>query len=409
MGLLPANSGIARLRDRVLNKVTMQVYEAGRKQLNEARKGLGLNTLRSVFDLLDIPKRLLVLSSAAFDYPAALPANVGRGGSLHKKERSCTTIVTSQYTLYCKEVGSNRMRSKLIWIIVVGLLALAVYALIVSRRGRAAVEPAPQAAIIEKKAGGSVYGYEVVREYPHDANAFTQGLIYVDGFLCESTGITGRSSVRKVRLETGEVIQQRAVNRADYGEGLTEWRGRLIQLTPRRRGSEPIWHVRKFFEDIRRHFGDNVGVTYDITSFEPGPSFEYPGDGWGLTHDDHRLIMSDGSSKLRFLEPESFAELGRLEVFDGKEPVEYLNELEFVEGEIYANVQQQDRIAIIQPDSGQVTGWIDLAGLKSRMPPLPSEPLRAVLNGIAYDAAGRRLFVTGKLWPKVFEIRVTPR
>jgi glutaminyl-peptide cyclotransferase len=300
------------------------------------------------------------------------------------------------------------MRSKLIWIIVVGLLALAVNAVIVSKRFGSATKP-PPAAVPETQAVGSVYGYEVVLEYPHGTDAFTQGLIYLDGFLYESTGITGRSSLRKVRLETGEVIQQHAVNRRDYGEGLTEWRGRLIQLTPRRRGSEPIWHLRTFFEDARRHFGDNVGVTYDIESFEPQSSFMYRGDGWGITHDDHRLIMSDGSSKLRFLDPETFAELGRLEVFDGNKPVEYLNELEFVDGKIYANVQSLDRIAIIQPDSGQVTGWIDLARLKSRMPPLSPDPLRPILNGIAYDAAGRRLFVTGKLWPKLFEIRLTPQ
>ena len=301
------------------------------------------------------------------------------------------------------------MRSKLIWIIVVGLLALAVNAVIVSKRFGSATKPSPPAAVPETQAVGSVYGYEVVREYPHGTDAFTQGLIYLDGFLYESTGITGRSSLRKVRLETGEVIQQHPVNRRDYGEGLTEWRGRLIQLTPRRRGSEPIWHLRTFFEDARRHFGDNVGVTYDIESFEPQSSFMYRGDGWGITHDDHRLIMSDGSSKLRFLDPETFTELGRLEVFDGNKPVEYLNELEFVDGKIYANVQSQDRIAIIQPDSGQVTGWIDLARLKSRMPPLSPDPLRPILNGIAYDAAGRRLFVTGKLWPKLFEIRLTPQ
>ena len=301
------------------------------------------------------------------------------------------------------------MRAKLVWTIVIGLLALTVTAVIVSRRGGSATEPPPPAAALETRAAGSVYGYEVVREYPHDTDAFTQGLIYVDGLLYESTGRTGQSSVRKVRIETGEVIQERAVNRADYGEGLTEWRGRLIQLTPRRRGSEPIWHVRKFLEDVSRHFGYNVGVTYDIASFEPRSSFMYPGEGWGLTHDDHRLIMSDGSSKLRFLDPETFAELGRLEVFDGNEPVEYLNELEFVDGKIYANVQRQERIAIIQPDSGQVNGWIDLAGLKSRMPPLSPDPLPPVLNGIAYDAAGRRLFVTGKFWPKVFEIRLMPQ
>jgi len=299
------------------------------------------------------------------------------------------------------------MRSKRIGIIVIGLLALATSAVIVFKRFRSArATPPPPAAVRQTQAVGSVFGYEIVGEYPHDAGAFTQGLIYLDGFLYESTGITGRSALRKIQLETGEVIQQRAVNRRDYGEGLTEWRGRLVQLTPRRRGSEPIWHLRTFFEDVRRHFGDNVGVTYDIASLEPQSTFMYPGEGWGLTHDHHRLIMGDGSSKLRFLDPETFAELDRLEVFDGDTPVENLNELEFVDGKIYANVMPQDRIAVIQPDTGQVTGWIDLTELKSRMPSLPTKPLHPVLNGIAYDAAGRRLFVTGKLWPKVFEIRV---
>jgi len=239
------------------------------------------------------------------------------------------------------------MRSKRIGIIVIGLLVLATSAVIVFKRFRSATAASPPpAAVRETQAVGSVYGYEVVREYPHDADAYTQGLIYLDGFLYESTGITGRSSLRKVRLETGEVIQQRAVNPRDFGEGLTEWRGRLVQLTPRRRGSAPIWHLRTFFEDARRHFGDNVGVTYDIASLEPRSGFMYPGEGWGLTHDDHRLIMGDGSSKLRFLDPETFAELDRLEVFDGNEPVEYLNELEFIDGKIYANVLPQDRIAI---------------------------------------------------------------
>ncbi len=150
-----------------------------------------------------------------------------------------------------------------------------------------------------------------------------------------------------------------------------------------------------------------MGVTYDAHSLEPKSGFTYPGGGWGLTHDDHQLILSDGSSKLRFLDPESFGEMGSLEIFDGDKPVTNLNELEFVDGKIYANVLPQDRIAIIQSDTGQVTGWIDLGELKARMQPLPNAPLRAVMNGIAYDAARRRLFVTGKLWPKVFEIRVT--
>jgi glutamine cyclotransferase len=287
----------------------------------------------------------------------------------------------------------------------IGLLALATTAVIVRKHFHSAAAATP-AAVCKTRAVGSALEYEVVGEYPHDADAYTQGLISLDGFLYESTGRTGRSSVRKVRLETGEVIQRCAVNPGDFGEGLTEWRGRLVQLTPRRRGSEPPWHLRKFFEDVKRHFGDNVGVTYDVASLKPQSSFMYPGEGWGLTHDDRRLIMSDGSSKLRFLDPETFVELGRLEVFDGDKRIDNLNELEFVHGKIYANVLPHDRIAIIQPDTGQVTGWIDLAELRSRMPPIPKEPLHPVMNGIAYDAAGRRLFVTGKLWPKVFEIRV---
>ena len=301
------------------------------------------------------------------------------------------------------------MNVKRIAIILIGLLALATIAVIVLKHRFSTTAPSTPVAVRKTQPVGSVFGYEIVGEYPHDTEAYTQGLVYVDGFLYESTGITGRSSLRKVRLETGEIIQQHAVNPADYGEGLTEWRGRLVQLTPRRRGNAPPWHLRKFFEDLKRHFGNQIGVMYDIASFEPQSIFYYPGDGWGLTHDESRLIMSDGSAKLRFLDPETFAELGQLEVFDGNEPVQYLNELEFVDGKIYANVQQQDRIAIIQPDSGQVTGWIDLTELKPSIPQLSSQPLHPALNGIAYDAGGRRLFVTGKLWPKVFEIRLKPR
>ncbi len=148
-------------------------------------------------------------------------------------------------------------------------------------------------------------------------------------------------------------------------------------------------------------------MTYDIASLEPRSTFTYAGDGWGVTHDERRLIMSDGSSKLRFLDPETFVAVGPVSKYStATSAVDNLNELEFVDGKIYANILPQDRIAIIQPDTGQVTGWIDLAELQSRMPPLPKEPLRAVTNGIAYDAGGGRLFVTGKLWPKLFAIRV---
>ena len=298
------------------------------------------------------------------------------------------------------------MTSKRIGIVIAGVV-LATSAAIIRERLRSDRTPTAASAPTTR-AVASVLPYEIAGEYPHDGTAYTQGLIYVDGFLFESTGRTGRSALRKVRLESGEVVQQRAVNTRDFGEGLTEWRGRLLQLTPRRRGSEPPWHLRTFFEDIRRHFGDQVGVTYDIASLAPQSTFTYPGEGWGLTHDDHRLIMSDGSSKLRFLDPETFAELSRVEVFDGDKRIDNLNELEFVEGKIYANVLPQDRIAVIQPDTGEINGWIDLTQLKSRMPPLPTEPLRAVMNGIAWDPSGRKLFVTGKFWPKLFEIRVRP-
>ena len=291
-----------------------------------------------------------------------------------------------------------------------GLLSLVgLSALLVLGRTGSAGTPKATAVVGSPHAAAARVSYEIVREYPHDRDAYTQGLIYLDGCLYESTGITGRSTVRRVRLETGEVLQKHDVSPADYGEGLTEWRGRLLQLTPRRRGNAPPWHVRKLLEDLSRHFGANVGVVYDVASLEPRSTFSYPGEGWGLTHDDRRLILSDGSSRLRFLDPETFSELSRREVFDGDRPVENLNELEYVDGRIYANIAQQDRIAIIQPESGQITGWIDLAALKSRMPPLPQEPLRPALNGIAYDAAHRRLFVTGKLWPTVFEIRLTPQ
>jgi glutamine cyclotransferase len=224
------------------------------------------------------------------------------------------------------------------------------------------------------------YAYDVVNRYPHDPEAFTQGLIYRDGFLFESTGLTGRSSLRKVKLETGEVVQRQDVDAQYFAEGLTEWAGRLVQLT---------WRT-------------NIGFVYELASFRQVRTFSYRGEGWGLTHDGQRLIMSDGTSTLRFLDPATFSEVGQMAVRDGGLNVDDLNELEFVKGSIYANVWFLDSIAMIAPDSGQVTGWIDLRGL------LPDREARGadVLNGIAYDAQGDRLFVTGKLWPNVFEIRV---
>jgi glutaminyl-peptide cyclotransferase len=225
-----------------------------------------------------------------------------------------------------------------------------------------------------------VYGYTVVNSYPHDPGAFTQGLIYRDGVLFESTGQNGQSSLRKVRLETGEVLQRYTVDARYFAEGLTDWGNRLIQLT----------------------YTTNVGFVYDLSSFTLQRTFAYTGQGWGLTQDGRRLIMSDGTSSLRFLNPETLRETGRLVVKDGERLVDNLNELEVVKGDVYANVWQTDRIAIIAADSGRVNAWIDLTGIRG-----PTRQSRDdVLNGIAYDAARDRLFVTGKYWSRLFEIRV---
>ena len=191
--------------------------------------------------------------------------------------------------------------------------------------------------------------------------------------------LKGRSSLRKVRLETGEVVEFRAVDKQYFAEGLTDWGARLLQLT---------WET-------------NIGFVYELASFNPLKTFTYTGEGWGLTHDDARLIMSDGSSALRFLDPETQREIGRVTVRDNGKLVERLNELEFVKGEVFANVWLTDRIAIIAPATGTVTAWLDLAKLRA-----PSRQGEDVLNGIAYDAAGNRLFVTGKLWSRLYEIRV---
>jgi glutamine cyclotransferase len=229
-----------------------------------------------------------------------------------------------------------------------------------------------------------VYGYRVVNTYPHDSRAYTQGLIFRDGFLFESTGLNGRSSLRKIKLETGEVVQQERVDPQHFAEGLAEWGGRLIQLT---------WQ-------------SNVGFVYDLATFRLQRTFRFTGEGWGLTHDGRRLILSDGTDTLRFLDPATFQARGQVSVRDGSVPVKDLNELEYVRGEIYANVWHTDRIARISPESGRVVGWIDLTGILSSVYQLDSE---AVLNGLAFDPGQDRLFVTGKLWPRLFEIRLEQR
>ena len=259
--------------------------------------------------------------------------------------------------------------------------------------------------------------YDVVAEYPHDPQALTQGLIYEGGFFYESIGLPGQSSIRKVELKTGRVIRQRALDARFLGEGLTGWRGQLIQLTPMRTRQDAI---RSFFVDnlealgapLGRFLDSHSGVRYDINSLQPKSTFGYNSEGWGLTHDDHQFIKSDGTSILRFLNPRTMKWQAQIAVVEAGKGIRWLNELEYINGEVYANIWQQDRIATIQLNSGQVTGWIDLTPLRNRMVPPPEdiEGLgaygKAVANGIAYDAAGRRLFVTGKNWPRLFEIRL---
>jgi glutaminyl-peptide cyclotransferase len=235
----------------------------------------------------------------------------------------------------------------------------------------------------QASAPAPTFNYRVIRSYPHDPDAYTQGLVYRNDVFYESTGLNGRSSLRKVRVETGEVLQIHHLDPRYFGEGLAIAGNNLIQLT---------WQT-------------EVGFVYDLATFERRRTFSYTGEGWGLTNDEKRLVMSDGSSVLRFLDPATLKETGRLAVKDAGVPVEQLNELEIVKGEIYANVYQTHRVARISPRDGQVVGWIDLTGLLSARESAGVD----VLNGIAYDAAKDRLFVTGKLWPKLFEIQIVPR
>jgi glutamine cyclotransferase len=241
----------------------------------------------------------------------------------------------------------------------------------------------PTAAATTPTPAAHIFTYQIVNAYPHDRSAFTQGLVFESGVLYEGTGRQGYSTLRRVDLESGDVLQIRKLPDQVWGEGITIFGERIIQLT---------WQ-------------SGVGFVYDKNSFELLEEFHYPTEGWGITHDGERLIMSDGTSTLRFLDPETFEEIGRIEVRDKDGPVTRLNELEYVQGEIYANVWKTDHIARIAPDTGEVIGWIELAGLLS--PEDRAEPVD-VLNGIAYDAENDRLFVTGKLWPRLFEIETKP-
>lgn len=230
----------------------------------------------------------------------------------------------------------------------------------------------------------SEYTFEVVQSFPHDPEAFTQGLVYHAGLLYEGTGLEGRSSLRKVRLETGEVIQKVDLDPQYFGEGIAIVQNKIVQLT---------WK-------------SQIGFVYDLATFQRLRDFSYTGEGWGLAANGADLYLSDGSPDIRILDSSTFRERRRLHVHDGPNPIDQLNELEFVEGQIFANIWQTDRIARISPQTGEVVGWIDLSGLLSPMYKLSSG---GVLNGIAYDSTKKRLFVTGKLWPRLFEIRLIPK
>ncbi len=230
-----------------------------------------------------------------------------------------------------------------------------------------------------------VYGFVVKHAYPHDPAAFTQGLVYRDGVLYESTGLNGRSSLRKVQLETGKVLMKKDLAAEYFGEGIAVVGDEVVALT----------------------WTSQVGFVFDRRDFSQKRQFSYTGEGWGLTADATHIYMSDGSEYIRVLDASTLAEQRRIRVLAEGRPIPQLNELEWVEGELFANVWGSDMIARIDPATGQVRGWIDLTGLLA--PRWRGIRVVDVLNGIAYDAKGRRLFVTGKLWPRLFEVELVPK
>jgi glutamine cyclotransferase len=268
-------------------------------------------------------------------------------------------------------------------------LAVAVAALSsCDARSSAPADPPPAAGAAAPTASDRpvpTYGYEIVNTFPHDRGAFTQGLVYLKGILIESTGLNGRSSLRKVDLADGHVREELKLSGEYFAEGMTVLGAKIYQLT---------W---------QKH----VGFVYDLQTLERQQTFSYAGEGWGLTTDGTSLIMSDGSHELRFLDPTTFKVTRTLQVFDHSgAPLKQLNELEYVRGEIFANIWQTPYVARIDPANGRLLGVIDFTGL------LPREDHRTdtdVLNGIAYDATHDRLFVTGKNWPKLFEVRLKAR
>jgi len=262
--------------------------------------------------------------------------------------------------------------NRFVKILVIGLLVLTG---VFSIYRYSNLEPSTNSKIIP------VYTYKVVTTYPHDRSAFTEGLVFEDGLLYEGTGLHGNTTLRRVKLETGEILQICKLPPPFFGEGVTIYGNKIIQLT---------W---------RSH----IGFVYNKYNFKLLQKFNYPDEGWGITHDGKHLIMSDGTSMLHYLDPETFEEIYQIEVTANGIPVTGINELEYIQGEIYANIWKKELIARIDPLTSQVVGWIDLKGILS--PENHSETVD-VLNGIAYDVKNERLFVTGKFWPKLFEIEL---
>jgi glutamine cyclotransferase len=258
-------------------------------------------------------------------------------------------------------------------------MGLVIFAADVPSAGAFGTSPLPVLAA----RGIPAYECRVVQAWEHDPAAFTQGLAYNGRFIYESTGLRGSSSLRKTALETGEVLQYRRLPAHYFAEGMTILGGRIYQLT---------WQAGRCF-------------VYGLEKFDLQQEFSYEGEGWGLTDDGRHLIMSDGSHRLRFIDPASFATERVVEVYLLDRPLDRLNELEFIRGEIFANVWQTNSIARIDPVSGKVTGLIDVSKLAAGLPPIRRVD---VANGIAYDAEKDRLFFTGKLWPKLFEVTLTP-
>ncbi len=247
------------------------------------------------------------------------------------------------------------------------------------------VSAPPSPLVAPSPARPPVYGYRVLSVLPHDPQAFTQGLDFADGVLYEGTGLYGASSLRRVELESGRVLQQHDLDAAYFGEGISVLGDRIYQLT---------WQ-------------NGVGFVSDRESFQPVQQFSYPTEGWGLTHDGEQLILSDGTATLYFLDPATLQETGRVTVTLAGERVTRLNELEYVDGKVLANVWQTDSVLRIDPATGQVDALYDFSGLLSQAPPFTGTV--DVLNGIAFEEQKGRLFVTGKLWPALFEVELVPR